>query len=335
MTNRISLLSTDDSGTYIVWSVTPDGKDVRRLYSDVLPISAMCSSPTAGVLYLFRERNAAHELVRLPLSGEQEQEPTVLASGLPMVSHHNCDVSADGERLLYTRVRARQHLAARSAGGCARATSLTRGTSMLAYPRVSPDGQWIVATQGTESDPRIVKIPIGGGEPVQLAAGSAAVWSPDGQRLAFVTGRSTAQRVWISDADGLGPKEVKDAASLNSVVTWLPDGRLAWQTPDARNYRIRDLASGREELLVKNPEVGWVFEPHFSPRGDQVAVIWNRAEGTEIKARTLASVLARPRGAVSSRRICGPSDGRETATGSMCTRTQRGQSSESLLARPG
>ena len=78
------------------------------------------------------------------------------------------------------------------------------------FPRVSPDGQWIVATQGTEPDPRIVKIPIGGGEPVQLAAGSAAVWSPDGQRLAFVTGRS-AQRVWISDADGLGPKEVKDA----------------------------------------------------------------------------------------------------------------------------
>ena len=215
------------------------------------------------------------------------------------------------------------------------ATSLTRGTSSWLFPRVSPDGQWIVATQGTESDPRIVKIPIGGGEPVQLAAGSAAVWSPDGQRLAFVTGGRAAQRVWISDADGLGPKEVKDAASGNFSVTWLSDGRLAWQTQDARNYRIRDLASGREELLVKNPEVGWVFEPHFSPRGDQVAVFWNRAEGTQTKTRTLASVLARPRGTEASRRICGPSDGRKTATGSMRTRPQRERSSESLLARPG
>ena len=97
-------------------------------------------------------------------------------------------------------------------GGLRHATSLTRGTSVLGFPRVSPDGQWIVATQGTRSDPRIVKIPIGGGEPVQLAAGSAAVWSPDGQRLAFVTGDEAAQRIWISDADGLGPKEVKDAA---------------------------------------------------------------------------------------------------------------------------
>ena len=276
-TNRILLLSTDDSGTYIVWSVTPDGKDVRRLYSDVQPITAMCSSPAAGVLYLFRVRSGTSELLRLPPSDAMEQSPTVLASGLPMVSHGTCNVSTDGERLLYTRGSEHANIWRLDLRGAAPvATSLTRGTSVLAYPRVSPDGQWIVATEGTDSDPRIVRIPIGGGEPVQLAAGSAAAWSPDGERLAFVTGVST-QRVWISDADGLGPKEVKDAASLNSTVTWLSDGRLAWQTPDARNYRIRDLVSGREELLVPNPEVGWIFEPHFSPRGDQVAVTWKRS----------------------------------------------------------
>ena len=282
VTNRISLLSIDDSGAYIVWSVTPDGKEVRRLYSDASPISAMCSSPTAGVLYLFRERNAAQELVRLTLLGEQDQEPLVLASGLPMLPQHRCDVSADGERLLYTRTSGHANIWRLDLRGAAPgATSLTRGTSVLAYPRVSPDGQWIVATQGSRSDRRIVKIPVGGGEPVQLAAGRAAVWSPDGQRLAFVRGPSTAERVWVSDADGLGPQEVKDSASLSSLVTWFPDGRLAWQTPDARNYRIRDLANGREELLVKNPEVGFVFQPHFSPRGDQVAVTWNRAEGNQ------------------------------------------------------
>ena len=141
--------------------------------------------------------------------------PTVLASGLPMVSHHTCNVSADGERLLYTRGSGHANIWRLDLRGAApAATSLTRGTSMLAFPRVSPDGQWIVATQGTESDPRIVKIPIGGGEPVQLAAGGAAVWSPDGRRLAFVSSLvSAAQRVWISDADGLGPREVKDAGA--------------------------------------------------------------------------------------------------------------------------
>jgi Tol biopolymer transport system component len=72
---------------------------------------------------------------------------------------------------------------------------------------------------------------------------------------------------------------VKSDEPANELVTWLPDGRLAWLTYDSRNYRIRDLASGKDELLVKNPEVGWVFHPTFSPGGDQVAVYWNRRDG--------------------------------------------------------
>ncbi len=87
-----------------------------------------------------------------------------------------------------------------------------------------------------------------------------------------------------------------DQAQLSGDV--VPDGRLAWQTPDARNYRIRDLASGREELLVKNPEVGCVFQPHFSPRGDQVAVTGTGRRGTKDTARNLGAFVARPRGAV-------------------------------------
>ena len=179
-----------------------------------------------------------------------------------------------------------------------------------------------------------MKIPIGGGEPVQLAAGSAAVWYP------MVTDsrcdRSvSAQRVWVGDADGLEPQEVKDAASPDSMVTWLSDGRLAWQTSDARNYRIRDLANGREELLVKNPEVGCVFQPHFSPRGYQVAVIWNRAEGTKDLSGDCGFCPGPPARHGSSRRISGPSDGRRTATGCYFVRgLDEGRSSESLLARP-
>ena len=156
----------------------------------------MCSSPTAGVLYLFRERNGTSELLRLPLSDATGAEcprssqaafrwcPTTTAMSPPTV-----------QRLLYTRRSEHANIWRLDLRGAAPATSLTRGTSMLGFPRVSPDGQWIVATQGTESDPRIVKIPIGGGEPVQLAAGGAAVWSPDGRRLAFVSSLvSAAQR---------------------------------------------------------------------------------------------------------------------------------------------
>ena len=274
VTNRISLLSIDDGGTYIVWSVAPDGTDVRRLYSDSQPIGAMCSSPATGVLYLFRTRSGAHELVDCPVGG-QDQGPTVIAGGL-QVSLNRCSVSTDGERLLYTRKSGHRNLWRLDLQGSApTATALTRGTSALLSPNVSPDGQWIVATQGHEPDFRIVKIPIGGGEPVAFAKGFGAAWSPDGRRLAFMSALTGTPRIWISDADGLGPREVKDVGLLNSFfpLTWLSDGRLLWRTPDGTNYVIRDLESGREEFLLKKPELGWVFdEPHFSPRGDQVAV---------------------------------------------------------------
>jgi Tol biopolymer transport system component len=117
-----------------------------------------------------------------------------------------------------------------------------------------------------------------GGEVADLTAGGGAAWSPDGTRLAFATG---PQHLWVSDVDGRAPQQVKGAEPASELVTWLPDGRLAFPTSDARNYRIRDLVSGREELLVKHPEVGWVFDPTFSPQGDQVAVDWNRTDGPQ------------------------------------------------------
>ncbi len=70
--------------------------------------------------------------------------------------------------------------------------------------------------------------------------------------------------IWVTDTGGRAPKEVTGAETKDNLVTWIPDGRLAWQTPDARNYRIRNLSSGQEELLVNNPKVGWIFEPTFS-----------------------------------------------------------------------
>jgi Tol biopolymer transport system component len=91
--------------------------------------------------------------------------------------------------------------------------------------------------------------------------------------------RSGSPRVWIGHGEGALFQEVKDSALTNPDPTWLPDGRLAWPIPDARNYAIRDLKTGRQEFLVKNPSVGWIFDPRFSPAGDVVAVLWNRQKG--------------------------------------------------------
>ncbi len=279
--NRIALLTIDDKDRYTVWSVTPEGNDVRPVYSDAAAISGMCSSPSAGVLYLFRERQGGKQLVKVPLAGAAEETATVLTSGVQMVSLQDfpiCNISGDGARLLYVRETGHANLwQLNLRDPQSTPMALTRGTSSLGLPRVSPDGRWIVASETSGSGRRIVRLPLTGGEFAELTAGGGASYSPDGTRLAFVR---DPKRVWVSDADGRAAQQVKDAETgPNDFVTWLPDGRLAWQTSDVRNYQIRDLGSGRDELLVKNPEVGWLFEPTFSPQRDQVAVFWNRIDG--------------------------------------------------------
>jgi Tol biopolymer transport system component len=277
-TNRVILLTLDDDQIWTIWSVTPDGQEQMRLHAGKDPIRAICSSPVSDVVYALRERGGTSELVRIRMRSGADST-SVLLTGLPVTNYSEigrCTLSADGRRLIYTRAAKHANLWRLDLARTTEATMLTQGTLQFAFPKVSPDGQWIAATRGPESDPELVKIPIGGGEPVALGEGTGPAWSADGQRLAFVSRRSGSKRMWVTRADSVWPEEVKDSAVGNEFPIWLPDGRLAWPTPDARNYRIRDLRTGRDEHLLKDDSIGWVFHPRFSPRGDQVVVWWNR-----------------------------------------------------------
>ena len=272
VTNRVLALSYEDNGAYAVRSTTPDGKDVRRHYSDTHPLHAICSSPATGAIYLLRERNDATEILRLTPPSSNDPSGVVLTSVAESVAARSCSVSDRGDRMLYSRQVAYSNIWRFDLRMPTQpAVSLTRGTSLLQFPRVSPDGQ-IVAARGRGPNSRIVRFPANGGEPFQLTAATIGVVSPDGRTLAFVSGRTAQYRVWTSDANGLGAAEVQDAVTANPTIEWLPDGRLAWQTADGVNYRIRDLANGREELLMRSNLGGYASHPHFSPNNDQVAI---------------------------------------------------------------
>jgi WD40 repeat protein len=276
VTNRVLALSREDNGAYAVWSATPEGKDARRLYSDTHPLHAICSSPATGAIYLLRARNDATEVLRLMPSSSNELRSVVLTSVVDRVAARSCRVSDRGDRMLYSRRVAYSNIWRFDLRMPTQPpVPLTRGTSLLQAPRVSPDGQWILASQGTGSNSQIVRFPANGGEPFQITSGTIGVLSPKDRQLAFVSGRTNQYRVWTSDANGLGAVEVPGAATGNpTTIAWLPDGRLAWRTPDGVNYRIRDLASGHEELLMRPEFGGYPSYPHFSPNNEQVAIFW-------------------------------------------------------------
>jgi serine/threonine-protein kinase len=100
------------------------------------------------------------------------------------------------------------------------------GADQMSSPLVSPDGRWVVATQGLRT--QVVRLPIEGGSPELLVRSPVlsddAAWGPDGS-------------FWVSDPDGAVMRAVGD-----SLVPIRTRGQL----------RIEQVfADGRTALMVR------------------------------------------------------------------------------------
>jgi dipeptidyl aminopeptidase/acylaminoacyl peptidase len=101
----------------------------------------------------------------------------------------------------------------------------------LADPQISPDGKWIAYQVGdvnkdaNRAISQIYLISIDGGEPKQLTTGdkssTAPRWSPNGARLAFVTG----SQIWTMDTAGSDKKQVTTISTGAADPVWSPDGK--------------------------------------------------------------------------------------------------------------
>ena len=292
-----------------------DGRDQLRLLTGNQFNRAICSSPVSDVVYVMRDQLGSMDLLRVPVYPDPGAV-RVLLTGLPVTAMgYRCTVSADGRRLLYGRRASLFSLwRLNIARPTTQATPLTHGNLDVFHPAVSPDGLWIAGTTGPEVAAQVVKIPIGGGEPVRLGDGAWPVWSPDGRQLAFTSRRSGSPRVWISGANGQWPKEVKDSAVGAQRPIWLPDGRLAWQTPDRQNYRIRDLLTGRDEYLFKDASVVSLGRSKVLATGRPTRVEVGRVGPT--RSRPIGCCRGPVARNASWRDKCGRSAGPRTASGS-------------------
>lgn len=98
-------------------------------------------------------------------------------------------------------------------------------------PQVSPDGQWVAFTVGDLSWDanryfnQIYLVAVGGGTVRQLTRGASAAsqprWSPDGKRIAYVTGG----QIWTMKPDGSDTIKITEISSGAGGPVWSPDGR--------------------------------------------------------------------------------------------------------------
>ena len=102
-------------------------------------------------------------------------------------------------------------------------------------PQVSPKGDLVAFTitsvdqAANKSTTQIYLVPLSGGETRQLTndehSSASPRWSPDGERLAFVSARDGDDQVWTIDVSSGALKKITTISSGAGDPVWSPDGK--------------------------------------------------------------------------------------------------------------
>jgi Tol biopolymer transport system component/DNA-binding winged helix-turn-helix (wHTH) protein len=281
----LTFVSGDYQGRYSLWTVTPDGREQRRLLESDSEIPSARWAPGGLSIYYIRRFNQTFSLLKISAAASPGTHvPTTLAAGIEI--DRRFALSGDGKRLVYAKAPYYSNLWVADADsnhlGNPKIRALTDGTSLIERPSVSPDGASIAFNVGHEPVTNLYTMPMTGGESTQLTFRKSLnlepVWSADGSRIAFASTEGDRLRVWTISANGGEPTARSSNDMSDSYdLTWSPGSRILYQQAGNRDYYELDPDTRSERFLVRDSAVGWVFAPVYSPDGKKVAVHWNRA----------------------------------------------------------
>jgi Tol biopolymer transport system component len=171
---------------------------------------------------------------------------------------------------------------------------VTFGPGLEDEPAFSPDGKFLAYTTDDRGNLDVVVQPLGGGEPIRIAATEAdeaqAAWSPDGTRLAFVSARdhggrlavtlnvsalelfsnSTHGDIYLVPALGGTPAKLVEDGHYPS---WSPDGkRIVFMSNRGGEVHLWTVAAegGAPQSLTSGATV-IDYQPAWSPDGQWIA----------------------------------------------------------------
>jgi Tol biopolymer transport system component len=154
---------------------------------------------------------------------------------------------------------------------------LTRGR-MDARPQCTPDNQWVIYTSDETGQLTLWKVPIDGGNPVQLTdyfSGLIAISPKDGQiAYAYDEENSKRRRVAVIPLEGGPPTKVFDFAHpFGQAIRWVPDGRaLTYIGTPASNIWSQPLDGSPPKQITDFKSDRKIFSFDWSRDGKHLAV---------------------------------------------------------------
>ncbi|MGH7539067.1 MAG: TolB family protein, partial [Gemmatimonadales bacterium] len=230
-------------------------------------------APDGRHLYWVSGRGGGRDVyrVRVRRGGKPGGDPVRITTG---AFAHTLTLSADGSRLAYASVRTQSNIwsmpvpaSAPASGEWGRgARPVTSESQTVEGVDVSPDGAWLVFDSDRNGNSDIYKVPVRGGEPIQLTTDTAGdyspAWSPDGRRIAFHSLRNGTRDVFTMEANGSGQVERVSGPAQELDPDWSPDGKaLAVEVIPADAglgtyfgfFRIAPLDAAQEPEAVLHP----------------------------------------------------------------------------------
>jgi eukaryotic-like serine/threonine-protein kinase len=153
---------------------------------------------------------------------------------------------------------------------------------------ISPDGHSVIYSRLLEGQWEVFQLRIGGSNPRNLtnhpASDGDAVYSPDGERIAFYSGREGGG-IYVMGASGENPRRVTEGGRNPD---WSPDGKeIVYSTQHGGNIFTRmtvgaqiwivNLATNQKRQLATGPDA---VQPRWSPHNYRIAY-WGLREGAK------------------------------------------------------
>jgi Tol biopolymer transport system component len=240
-------------------------------------------TPDGRSLLFVSDRGGGRDIYRISVdpAGQPLGEPERLTTGLDVFTIAS---SVDGHRLSYSVATLRQNIWSLPVPregpiSIAEARPVTIGNQVVESVGVSADGKWLAFGSDQEGNRSLLKMPVGGAEPVQLTTAPTIgmpSWSPDGKEIAFHTFRSDNRDIFVISVEGGPARQITNHPAHEFYPHWSPDGtRLVFQSGRTGVPEIYVVSKDKGELSGEVPVQltfdGWAIAARWSPDGRLIA----------------------------------------------------------------